>query len=208
MKYFEIEDRGETIRIAIQFASRYKVGAKSDLLARTLGKRKNVRKQNLLVVDATAGLCRDSVHFLSLGCEVVALERNSQLYEAFSQLPSPANFRLVHAEAVQWLSHLSKAILGGGDHVRPDVVYLDPMFPEKKKSAAASKESRILQLLETPPTPDEERELLRAARGVAGDRVIVKRPKHAPWLAGEKPSHEFLGKAVRYDVYVTPKQIF
>ena len=194
MKYLEIEDRGEKVKIAIQFTSRYKVGTKTDLLARALGKRKGAGRQGPVVVDATAGLCRDSMHFLALGCEVVALERNSRLYEAFSQLSQPAHFQLIHAEAAEWLSH-----------VKPDIVYLDPMFPEKKKAAAVSKESRILQLLESPPTPDEERELLDAARTAARDRVIVKRPKPAPWLAGEKPSHKFVGKAVRYDVYVTPK---
>ncbi len=191
-----ISGNGDQIQIAIAFTARHKVGTKADLLGRALGKQRS--KKRLFVVDATAGLCRDSLHLLALGCEVIALERNSKLYEVFSQLPPPSSFTLVHADAVEWLNQRAK-----GEERKPDIVYLDPMFPEKKKSAAVSKESRALQLLEYPPTLDEEGALLKAAKQAAQDRVIVKRPKHAPWLAGAKPNHEFVGKAVRYDVYVT-----
>jgi len=84
---------------------------------------------------------------------------------------------------------------------RPDAVYLDPMFPPKrKKSAAVNKEMRLLRELvgDDLDAPD----LLEVARGVARERVVVKRPDHAPPLA-PYPSMSFLGKLVRYDVYLT-----
>lgn len=202
MMYLEVLDGDKTLKVSVEFKHRRLVGVKTDLLSKALG-RPAKNKQKPFVIDATAGLCRDSMHLIALGCRVVAIERNEKLFRAFSGLRQPSNFNLIHAEAVTWLKQLSNQAGSEPDRLRPDIVYLDPMFPEKKKSAAASKETRLLQLLEPPPTQEDERQLLLAALNVAQFRVIVKRPKHAPWLAGQKPSHSLIGKSVRYDVYVT-----
>jgi len=203
--FLELNDSdGRKLKIPIEFVARQKVGVKTDLLAKALGRRKSGRR--ILVVDATAGLCRDSMHLLALGCEVIAIERNAKLFKAFSELKAPENFQLVHGDAVEWLRNIDDVTDGlPSSHRMPDIVFLDPMFPEKAKSAAVSKETRALQLLEKPPTEAEESALLTAARAAALDRVIVKRPRLAPYLAGQKPSHEYEGKAVRYDVYVVKK---
>ena len=114
---------------------------------------------------------------------------------------------------------------------RPDVCYLDPMFPPRTKSAAVKKDMQILHsLLGSNPAEEmdvgndgdemmngtlirasDERELLRSALDVAGSRVVVKRPIKAP-LLGEgsvgsdldtvKPSHSIRGSVNRWDVYV------
>ncbi|HSD97968.1 MAG TPA: class I SAM-dependent methyltransferase, partial [Sulfuricaulis sp.] len=82
-----------------------------------------------------------------------------------------------------------------------EVIYLDPMFPPKrKKSAAVKKEMRLLRDL-VGDDPDAK-ELLEISRHVALDRVVVKRPDHAPPLAPD-PSMSLAGKLVRYDVYLT-----
>ena len=80
----------------------------------------------------------------------------------------------------------------------PDVVYLDPMYPPKKKAALPKKEMRICRRL-VGDDPDAG-ELLAVARGVAQRRVAVKRPRYAPPLA-PGPVMTFAGKQVRYDVY-------
>ena len=82
----------------------------------------------------------------------------------------------------------------------PDVVYLDPMFPPRKKSALPKKEPRILRRL-VGEGPDAG-ELLDIARRVARRRVVVKRTPHAPPLA-PAPTMSYEGKIARYDVYVT-----
>ena len=82
----------------------------------------------------------------------------------------------------------------------PDVVYLDPMFPERTKSAAVKKKFQLLHLLERPCT--DEAALLGAALACGARKVVVKRPAKGPCLAGAKPSHTIAGKAVRYDCYV------
>jgi 16S rRNA (guanine1516-N2)-methyltransferase len=81
----------------------------------------------------------------------------------------------------------------------PDVIYLDPMFPPKRRrSAAVSKELRLLRLLAGEDS--DAHELFEVARRVARQRVVVKRPDHALPLA-PRPTVSYGGKLVRYDVY-------
>ncbi|MEK6592435.1 MAG: class I SAM-dependent methyltransferase, partial [Pseudomonadota bacterium] len=83
---------------------------------------------------------------------------------------------------------------------RPDALYLDPMFPPKRrKSAAVKKEMRLLR--ELVGDDADALELLEISRGIAHDRVVVKRPDDAPPLAPD-PSMSLTGKLVRYDVYL------
>lgn len=86
----------------------------------------------------------------------------------------------------------------------PDVVYLDPMFPERKKSAAVKKKFQLLHQLERPC--EDETELLDVSLSAHPRKVVVKRPAKGPWLADRKPSYFLTGKSVRYDVYVRASQ--
>ncbi|HSB96030.1 MAG TPA: class I SAM-dependent methyltransferase, partial [Spongiibacteraceae bacterium] len=96
------------------------------------------------------------------------------------------------------------------EFARPDVIYLDPMFPPSQKSALVKKEMRLFQqLLHRPEAHatavDEQQaadELLRVARRVARIRVVVKRPAKAQFFAASAPDYALSGKAIRFDVYV------
>ncbi|MCK5360915.1 MAG: class I SAM-dependent methyltransferase, partial [Gammaproteobacteria bacterium] len=81
-----------------------------------------------------------------------------------------------------------------------DIIFMDPMFPPKRKrSALPPKSVRILRDLVGDDSDDEE--LLRVARCYAKRRVVVKRPLHAAPLAADHVAlHE--GKVVRYEVYL------
>ncbi|MCC6095193.1 MAG: class I SAM-dependent methyltransferase [Eubacterium sp.] len=87
--------------------------------------------------------------------------------------------------------------------VRPDVIYLDPMFPERQKNALVKKKFQLLHQLETPCRNEEE--LLQAALKVHPFKVVVKRPRKGPDLAGMKPGYSIPGKAIRYDCFVFPE---
>lgn len=82
----------------------------------------------------------------------------------------------------------------------PDVVLLDPMFPERTKSSLVKKKFQLLQQLESPCS--EENELLSAALAARPHKILIKRPLKGPFLAGQKPSYSLKGKAVRYDCIV------
>ncbi len=155
-------------------------------------------------VDATAGLGEDSLLLAAAGFEVTLYERDpviaallADALERASNEPQlkdiVARMRLVEGDSVSALRALSAP---------PDVVFLDPMFPERRKSAAVKKKFQLLHRLERPC--DDEAELLAAALAARPRKVVIKRPPKGPWLAGAKPSHQLTGKAVRYDVIVPP----
>ena len=77
--------------------------------------------------------------------------------------------------------------------------FLDPMFPEKRKNAAPKKEMAAFHFLVGADADADA--LLPLALQVAQRRVVVKRPRHAPVLAGVKPSLVLEGESTRFDIY-------
>ena len=164
-------------------------------LARAFGKK--VRT----IVDATAGLAQDALRLALMGFQVTAIER-SLIVAALAR----DGLRRLEAERGVALNTRLGLRVGDarqllGQLPQPDAVYLDPMFPGKRKrSAATRKEMRVLRDL-VGEDPDAV-ELLGIARAVARERVVVKRADDAPPLAPDV-SHHLAGKLVRYDVYMT-----
>lgn len=178
-------------------------GLRNELLARAIGQKP---KDHPTIVDATAGLGRDSFILASLGFKVTMLERSPILFllleDALKRAhahPKTAeitkNLNLVFTDTTIWLQNLSPANF-------PDVIYLDPMFPERKKSASVKKEMVILQDLLG--TCQDSALLFESALACAKKRVVVKRPRSAPHISAERePNFSFLGKSSRFDVYLT-----
>lgn len=153
------------------------------------------------IVDCTAGLGEDSLLLAAAGFEVTLFERDwviaALLEDALRRAaddpqlsPIVAPMHLKKGDSILGLQHLD---------FKPDAVFLDPMFPEKRKSAATKKKFQLLHHLEQPCT--EENALLNAALNTAQRKVVVKRPAKGPHLADKKPSYSIQGKAVRYDIY-------
>lgn len=84
----------------------------------------------------------------------------------------------------------------------PDVILLDPMFPERQKSALVKKKLQVIQSIEEPC--GDERELVLAAINAVPRKLVIKRPPKGPYLAGIKPDYSISGKAVRFDCLVSP----
>ena len=81
----------------------------------------------------------------------------------------------------------------------PDLIYLDPMFPARKKSGLIKKKFQILQQLESPEDGDS---LIRAAVDAGPRRIIVKRPAGAKPLGGVSPAYSVKGGIIRYDCII------
>lgn len=175
-------------------------GGHNEPLGRAVGVGK---RDNLYVVDATAGLGKDSFVLADLGCTVRLLERSAPVYALLRdglQRAShsddswlrevAARMQVERADSCQWLQTCAKL---------PDVVYLDPMFPARKKSARVKKDMWLFQHLLDSEGAEEA--LLQQALGASQWRVVVKRPARAPCLPGPKPHHTLEGKTVRFDVY-------
>ena len=155
-----------------------------------------------VVADATAGLGEDSFLLAAAGCRVLLYEKDpaiaALLKDAWERArrdpetaPIAERMTVIEGDSIRFLPELDPP---------PDVVLLDPMFPERKKSALVKKKFQLLHLLERPC--DNERELLDAAIAAKPKRIVIKRPAKGPYLAGVKPSYSLDGSAVRFDCIV------
>lgn len=157
------------------------------------------------VVDATAGLGRDAFVLASLGCHVTMLERHPIVAALLADGLERAK---LDPEIGEWVSE--RMSLRSGPALEnlqqlgftPDVVYLDPMFPHRQKSALVKKEMRVFQSLVGADLDADA--LLPVALSVAAKRVVVKRPDYAGFLHEKKPSTSIETKNNRFDVYVVP----
>ncbi|MFS2221690.1 16S rRNA (guanine(1516)-N(2))-methyltransferase RsmJ [Pantoea sp. B65] len=154
------------------------------------------------VVDATAGLGRDAFVLASVGCQVRMLERNPVVA---ALLDDGLQRGYQDAEIGGWLRqrltllHVSSLTALSEITPKPDVVYLDPMYPHKQKSALVKKEMRVFQTLVGADTDADG--LLAPARQLAKKRVVVKRPDYAPPLANVSTQSAVTTKSHRFDIY-------
>lgn len=158
-------------------------------------------KEKLFVIDATAGLGRDGFLLATLGCKVLLLERSplisALLQDGLQRALADKRYKnldiqLLQVDANIFLQNLTKENY-------PDIIYLDPMYPERTKSALVKKEMRYLQ--ELIGKDEDAEELLGNALQRAKKRVIVKRPISAPEIKGTKPNYSLKGKNTRLDIY-------
>lgn len=178
-------------------------GGKNQPLAKACGLYKHPR---WTIFDATAGLARDAFVLASLGAQVTLCEQHPALYallvDAISRARDDADIapvinrmQCLHQNSIEYL-----VAIRNNNEQRPDVIYLDPMYPDRKKSAKIKKEMQVLQYLVG--HADDEKSLFESALNTALHRVVVKRPKSAKRLNDKAPSYEVNSPNTRYDVYV------
>ncbi|MEB6857948.1 16S rRNA (guanine(1516)-N(2))-methyltransferase RsmJ [Proteus cibi] len=174
-------------------------GGRGEAVAKAVGIKKDYLPD---VVDATAGLGRDAFVLASIGCKVRMVERHpvvaALLEDGLKRAYLDADIgewmqermTLIHASSVQALTEITPP---------PDVVYLDPMYPHKAKSALVKKEMRVFQSL---VGADEDADaLLEPAMTLAKKRVVVKRPDYAEPLNNQTAHANVTTKNHRFDIY-------
>lgn len=176
-------------------------GGRGQALAKAVGLKKGAMPN---VIDATAGYGQDAFVLATLGCKITLIERNPILAALLENALNRAqqdpathtitqNMVLYHSDASDYLMQITPELA-------PDVIYLDPMYPARQKSALVKKEMQLLHYLVGEDLDSEK--LLTLARQAAKKRVVVKRPKSADIIAGHKPTTVIESKNTRYDVYV------
>ncbi len=161
------------------------------------------------ILDLTAGYGEDAWLLAAAGCRVAACEQHPVMFAllrdalhraAVTHPDLAARITLHHTDAINWLAQSTI------EDRKSTILYLDPMFPAKRKTAQR-KPMRLARLLieqdETKANADDAR-LLAAALAAGVKRVVVKRPAKAPPLAPQlaAPVSAHTGRALRFDVYV------
>ena len=174
--------------------------AAGEAVAKAVG----IKQDNLpTVIDATAGLGRDAFVLAALGCQVKLVERHPVvrllLQDGLQRAYADEEIGPWMQQNMQLLpyQHINQL---NPDTDFADVVYLDPMYPHKAKSALVKKEMRVFQHLVGADLDADE--LLAPALQLARHRVVVKRPDYADFLAQKAPHFSRETKNHRFDVYV------
>lgn len=178
-------------------------GGRGQAIAKAVGLKSGVTPT---VLDATAGLASDAFVLATLGCPVTMVERSPIIFALIENAVERASlsekfapileqgFNVVYQDAA---SYITKKL--AGKCAKPEVIYIDPMYPDRKKSALVKKDMQILQhLLDK---DDEAPELLETSLLYANKRVVVKRPLQAMTLNNRQPDTCIKSKKTRYDIY-------
>lgn len=178
-------------------------GGSGQMIAKAVGIQPGVRPR---VLDATAGLGRDAFVLACLGCELELIERQPLIAALLADGLSRAQQDFgVRGIVERMRLHRGNAIelMRNWQGEPPQVIYLDPMFPHREKSALVKKEMRLFR----PFVGDDldAAELLDAALALATHRVVVKRPRKAPAIDSAKPGYSLEGRSSRYDIYPKKK---
>ncbi|MCK8045156.1 class I SAM-dependent methyltransferase [Shewanella sp. 1CM18E] len=179
-------------------------GGRGQSIAKAVGLKQGVMPT---VVDGTAGLGRDAFVLASLGCKVLMVERHPIVA---ALLEDGLRRAYEDAEIGSWMQQRMSLFHGSSidsladaaavSNTEVDVVFLDPMYPHREKSALVKKEMRVFQSLVGADLDADG--LLAPAMALATKRVVVKRPDYADDLDGVKPSMVIATKKNRFDVYV------
>ncbi len=174
-------------------------GGANQALPKAVGIKNN---KNALIIDATAGLGRDSFLLASLGAKIIMIERSKEIYLALNEAMNKAleaggevariieHMQLIHADARDLLPKLNG-----------DIILVDPMHPERQKSALVKQEMRLLR--DIVGADNDKEELIKIALLSANKKMVLKWPKNAQLpLFLPKPNYQIAGKTTRFVVFV------
>jgi 16S rRNA (guanine1516-N2)-methyltransferase len=174
--------------------------SKNQPLARAVG------RDSRTILDATAGTGHDAALLACMGYEVTAVERSpiivALLHDGLARAMNDPELRTRLEHKLTIVNADARDVLRN----RPgqfDAVYIDPMYPPKRKTSALAKKS--IRLVRQVVGDDEDAAALLAVARQSVRRAVVKRPTYAPALHKD-PTASIARKLVRYDIYVQPPQ--
>ncbi|HHB74915.1 MAG TPA: hypothetical protein ENK84_00015 [Desulfobulbus sp.] len=196
-------DRGRNMHVEVDFTTgkwrRRIASVRREQIIRAMGRNADPATT---IIDATGGLGRDSFLLAAAGFQVHVVERNPLL----AALLEDGLLRARESRLTRNISARISLTCGNACHFleqqqnQAAIVYLDPLFPTRKKSARVKKELQVIR--EIAGSDDDPTRLFAAALKGATGRVVVKRPQHGPWLDDRPPSYSVSGKIIRFDIYL------
>lgn len=156
-----------------------------------------IKGQNdVSVLDATCGFGKDAFLLSCAGFDVMASESNpvvhTLLLDALQRYQNETG-QMPFKLHLNWAQKLTPAAW-------PQVIYLDPMFPEREKSAAVKKDMQLFHRLHGLHAQEIDN-LFSWALDHAEQKVVIKRPVRSKIVNNLKPTYQITGKACRFDVY-------
>ena len=198
MKKVEVELKIDFVTGAVGHRLRFGGGRGQDL-AKAMGLRGG---KTPMIVDATAGLGRDSFLLASLGAQVILIERSEKMHALLVE-----GMNRAENEGGEFREIIGRMSLMKGDakdlipELSGEAILIDPMHPPRQKSALVKRELR--QVREIVGTDDDAADLVRIALAHAQNRVVLKWPAKADPIDELKAcTHQILGKTTRYDVFM------
>ena len=169
-------------------------------LAKAVGMKFN---KNRNIIDATAGLGYDSFILASLGAKVTLIERSQKMHEL---LQNVINEGISLGGEIEKIINRMELLFGDSKDIlpklTPEVIMIDTMYKERKKTALVKNNMRLVREIVGPDT--DYIELLEVALNCAKNRVVLKQPRYAePIKDIKKCSHQIIGKTIRYDIFMT-----
>jgi 16S rRNA (guanine1516-N2)-methyltransferase len=169
-------------------------------LAKAVGMKFN---KNRNIIDATAGLGYDSFILASLGAKVTLIERSQKMHEL---LQNGINEGISFGGEIEKIINRMELLFGDSKDIlpklTPEVIMIDTMYKERKKTALVKNNMRLVREIVGPDT--DYIELLEVALNCAKNRVVLKQPRYAePIKDIKKCSHQIIGKTIRYDIFMT-----
>jgi len=156
-------------------------GGKGQDIAKAIGFHKITEP---IVLDLTTGMASDAFVLASLGAQVTMIERNPVVHALVKDALERAVL-VVDADLQTILKRMDLHKRDASDYLKelnenqyPDVIYIDPMFPERNKSAQVKKEMQFFHEIVGADVDSEL--LLLSALQKAKKRIVVKRPRLAP----------------------------
>lgn len=199
MKRAPVELRVDFVKGAVAHRLRFGGGRGQDI-AKAMGFRNG---NTPTIIDATAGLGRDSFLLASLGAQVTMIERSEKMHMLLEQ-----GMERAFNEGGQFREIIERMTLLKGDAkdiiptLTAEAILIDPMHPERKNSALVKQDLR--QVRDIVGSNEDAADLVRLAIMHAQKRVVLKWPAKADPIEGvQKCSHQILGKTTRYDVFMT-----
>lgn len=193
-----VELRVDFVTGAVAHRLRFGGGRGQDI-AKAMGLRAG---KTPLIVDATAGLGRDSFLLASLGAQVTLIERSAVMHALLAD-----GMERAAREGGELRQIIDRMTLLKGDakdllpELAGEAILIDPMHPPRNKSALVKRELR--QVREIVGTDEDAADLVKVALKHARNRVVLKWPAKADPIAGlQKHSHQISGKTTRYDVFM------
>jgi 16S rRNA (guanine1516-N2)-methyltransferase len=153
-------------------------------------------RPGLRVLDGMAGLGYDAAVLACRGSIVTACEASSLVYRVLVDGMARVQSRFGHGGRVACVHGDVVEQLATGEVW--DVVYLDPMFPARRKGALPKRRAQVLANAAAPLAIAVE-ELLERALPRARERVVVKRRARDASVGA--PDWRIAGSSVRFDVY-------